>query len=40
MYLDYRPEAIALDASGGYAMETLPPVPMTDSALDYALATI
>ena len=37
---DYRADAIALDAIGGAALDSLPAVPMTNSALDYALVAI
>jgi len=37
---DCRATAIALDAIGGAALDSLPAVPMTDSALDYALSAI
>ncbi len=37
---DCRVEAITLDATGGAALESLLPVRMTDSELDYALAAI
>lgn len=37
---DCRAEAIALDAIGGAALETLPEVPMTAAALDQALASL
>jgi putative transcriptional regulator len=37
---DCRAEAIALDAIGGAVLDGLPEVPMSDSALDHALAAI
>jgi putative transcriptional regulator len=40
MRADCRAYAIALDAIGGAALDSLPAVPMTNSALDYALAAI
>ena len=40
MCADCRADAIALDAIGGAALDSLPAVPMTNSTLDYALAAI
>lgn len=40
MCSDCRADAIALDAIGGGALESLPAAPLTDSALDYAMAAI